>query len=137
MISEFISTLRQMIQNFTFIVLDALDECTDIQELLEMIKEMVGWKGKLHILTTSRKERDIEEHFKTLISEKDTVCIQNAFVDEDICAYVRGRLQSDLDLARWRKSPEVQLDIEKALMGKANGMYDCCLCVFSSKQGRF
>jgi hypothetical protein len=51
-----------MIQAFdeTFIILDALDECKGRQELLENIDEIGKWKTeKLHILCTSRREKDI------------------------------------------------------------------------------
>jgi len=123
MTNELLTTLRQMVQGFeeTFIILDALDECKDRQELLAGIEKMVGWKtGKLHILVTSRKEKDIEEGLEPLINDK--ICIQSVLVNDDIRAYVHERIQVDRKLKRWQKKPEVQQEIERTLMSKVDGM---------------
>jgi hypothetical protein len=51
-----------MVQEFdeAYIILDALDECKDGMELLENVDEIAGWNlKKLHILATSRREKDI------------------------------------------------------------------------------
>ena len=79
-----------------FIISDALDECRHSQELLTSIEEMVGWKKeKLHMLATSRKEPDIEECPKPLVSDQGVICIQSALVNNDIRTYVHERLQND------------------------------------------
>jgi hypothetical protein len=120
-----LTTLRQMVEEFseTFIILDALDECVERKELLADIKEIAKWKlGKLHILVTSRKERDIERSLGSLINDQGEVHIQNTMVNDDIRAYVRKRLEADEELERWRSKQEVQDEIETKLMGKANGM---------------
>jgi hypothetical protein len=117
--------LRHMLQGFDsiFAILDALDECKERLELLEDIEEMTGWRtGKLHMLATSRREKDIEESLMPLVSDKDTICIQSALVNSDIRAYTHERLQTDRRLKRWRKMPEVQQELEGALVGKADGM---------------
>jgi hypothetical protein len=59
----------------TYIILDALDECTDKGELLELIQEMNKWRT-VQILATSRKEKDIEEILQRLVSCQ--ICIQDA-----------------------------------------------------------
>ena len=123
--NELLTTLRQIIQGFkeTFVILDALDECKDRQELLAGIEEMVRWKtGKLHMLVTSRKENDIEEWLKPLSNEQGKICIQSALVNDDIRTYVHERIQTDRGLKRWQKRPEVQQEIETTLMNKADGM---------------
>jgi NACHT domain len=59
MAGELLTTLRQMVRGFdeSLIILVALDECRDRQQLLASIEEIVGWKREgLHILATSRKE---------------------------------------------------------------------------------
>ena len=46
----------------TFLIIDALDECTQREELLTLLQEICSWKlPNLKILTTSPSERDIEE----------------------------------------------------------------------------
>jgi hypothetical protein len=120
-----LTTLQQMTQEFNeiFVILDALDECKERQELLEDIDKIAGWrKGKLHILVTSRREKDIEESLDILANDQRKVCIQSALVNDDIRAYVQKRLQSDQNLKRWRNKPDVQEEIKMQLMGKADGM---------------
>ena len=114
-------TLQYMLKGFrqTFIILDALDECKEMEELLRLIKGIVDWKlDELHILATSRREKDIEETLTPLITGQ--VCIQSALVDADICTHIRERLQNDPKLKAWPKN--VQVEIEEALMDRANGM---------------
>jgi NACHT domain len=123
--SALLETLRQMVQAFdeAFVIIDALDECEERQELLEDIEIFAKWKTeRLHILATSRREKDIEERIEYLIHDEGRVCIQNTLVNDDIRAYTHERLQTDWDLRRWRNKPEVQQEIEKTLMNKADGM---------------
>lgn len=127
-----LGSLKKAIQGFegTFIVLDALDECEERFELLEDIQTIAAWNlGKLHILTTSRRLKDIEESLGTSIDDqeevciqKEKVCIQSAIVNDDIRAYVHERLTTDQRLKRWRNQPIVQEEIETTLMEKADGM---------------
>ena len=106
-----------------FVVLDALDECTDRSELLDVIEEIHGWKlGTLHFLVTSRKEKDIQESLEPLIGSYEQMNIQSVLVDDDIRAYIQERLRTDRQLKRWQTRPEVQGEIEKELMDKADGM---------------
>ena len=120
-----LATLHQMMESFeeTFIILDALDECSERQELLEDIEEFNHWTDvNLHILSTSRREKDIEERIEPLAHDKGRKHIDSMHVNEDIRAYVHEKLQTDLKLKRWHKKPEVQQEIENALMDKADGM---------------
>jgi hypothetical protein len=103
----------------TFIILDALDECREREELLELVKKIVYWKLKnLHILATSRREKEIEEALEHLITSQ--ICIQSTLVDTDIYIHLRERLQSDPKLRKW--PVKVQKEIEETLMDGAHGM---------------
>ena len=120
-ISELLTTLQQMVQEFDeiFIILDALDECKDRQGLLDSVKEIAGWKlGKLHIAVTSRSEQDIKEVLEPLVTGQ--ICIQNALVDADIYIHLHERLQNDPKLKAW--PPKVQKEIKETLMNGAHGM---------------
>jgi len=60
------STLKAMLKGkgfqHVYVIMDALDECEDREQLLLLIQEITEWKlGTMHILATSRKERDIED----------------------------------------------------------------------------
>ena len=112
-----------------FLILDALDECEIRDELLECLSEIAKWKEEnLHLLVTSRKEPDIDERLSDLIADNKIISIQSSLVKNDICAYVRDRLQTDRKLKRWRNDMDIQREIEATLMGKANGMYDPIHC---------
>lgn len=120
-----LATLQQMIGYFqdTYLIIDALDECVERGELLTSIEKLAGWKDvNLHILTTSRGEKDIRESIEPLVNDQGKFCIQSTLVNNDICAYIRNRLQTDRDLKRWQDKPEVQKEIENTLMAKADGM---------------
>ncbi|KAH0547714.1 hypothetical protein FGG08_000204 [Glutinoglossum americanum] len=123
--------LPQMVQEFdeTFVILDALDECKEREELLGDVEEIAGWKaGKLHLLATSRSEKDIRESLENLVYEQDEICIQSGLVNDDIRTYVHKRLQTDRRLKRWQKNMEVHQEIERTLMDKAGGMFRWAVC---------
>jgi hypothetical protein len=122
----FLEALRLMLQEFTqvYIVLDALDECTQRSELMDMLKTIAGWQlNNVHLLMTSRNEREIESSLKSFVIEEDIVCLQRGVVDKDIERYVQRRLSYDKDLAKWNKDAAVRQEIEAALMRGACGMY--------------
>jgi hypothetical protein len=120
-----LDVLREMIRTFpqSFIVLDALDECEDRSELMTIIESIAGWQlEKLHILVTSRRERDIENTLEMLVHPGDITDLRAEVVDKDIEAYIEHRLNVDKNLRKWQKNPEIRREIEGALMEKAKGM---------------
>jgi hypothetical protein len=80
----------------TYVIIDALDECADREELLELVQEMNELRT-VQILVTSRKEKDIEEVLKTLVTCQ--VCIQDAQLD-DIQLHIRHQLKNDRKLKK-------------------------------------
>ena len=116
-----LTTLRHIIGGFqhAYIILDALDECTERGDLLTIIGEMVDWKlDNLHLLMTSRKERDIEDCLESQVSCQ--INIQQGVVDADIHIHICERLQNDTKLKKWPM--KVQEEIETVLMEGAHGM---------------
>ena len=102
-----------------YIIIDALDECTDRDNLLEWIKEFTDLKpDNLYLLATSRKERDIDEALQQLVTCQ--LPIQNTSVDADIRLYILERISNDPKLKKWPTS--VQGEIEHALTVGAKGM---------------
>ena len=113
--------LRQMLQSFnsTYILLDALDECTDREDLLEFIEALMSWNiTNLHVLATSRRENDIATALEPLATCH--LCIQSALVDADIRVHILERLSNDPKLKKW--PADVQNEIENTLMIGAKGM---------------
>lgn len=106
-----LEVIRQVAQEFAhvYVVLDALDECSQRSELMDMLKTMARWRlDNLHLLMTSRKEWDIERSLEGYVEEEDAGCLQRDVVDKDIQRYVQQRLHNDKGLAKWNKDAAVR-----------------------------
>ncbi|KZP07449.1 hypothetical protein FIBSPDRAFT_998150, partial [Athelia psychrophila] len=117
-------TLRRIIEGFehAYIVVDALDECTDRKKVLAWIEELMQWHGgKLHILLSSRPETDIKKKFHSIeklvqfsltghpMNNDIEICIDALLLEMDIWddetrAHVRA-----LSKCRTRRSVDDQL----------------------------
>ena len=125
-LDDFLEVLHEMIQESlqSYIILDALDECGKRTELMGILENMAGWRlESLHILATSRKERDIESLLEDFVDKQNTIYLQSKLVDKDIHTYIRQRLSDDKSLRKWQNDRYVQQEIETALMEGAHGMY--------------
>ena len=121
-----LEVMQQMMQEFprVYIVLDALDECDRRVELMDMLKAISGWQlQNLHLLVTSRRERDIESSLEGFVDHQNWICLQSKLVDRDIQRYVQQRLSDDKSLRKWEKDATIRQEIEAALMKGARGMY--------------
>ncbi|KAI0453832.1 hypothetical protein F5B21DRAFT_525469 [Xylaria acuta] len=122
-------SLRQMIEEFSqvFIFLDALNECEDREDLIDSIGEITRWNLQtLHILATSRMEREIADGLS--VTEEQKLYIQSDLIEEDIRAYIYARLQTDKKLRRWQKDKQDQEVIVGTLMEKSDGMFRWAAC---------
>lgn len=125
---DLMSILEDVLKAFdkTYIMLDALDECSDRQALFEKIEEIQSWQlSQLHMLFTSRGLTDIEEALESMTDIESRISIQNAAVDADIELYVNRMLQKGRNLKRWRNHDQAQEEIKKTLKEKADGMSVC------------
>jgi len=110
-----VATLQDIVQTFhhTYIIVDALDECSDREALLSFIEEIVKWKlDKFHILASSWKEWDIDDCLASRVS--NGINIQSTLVDANIRIHVHDKLQNDCKLMKW--SASAQAEIETALV---------------------
>jgi hypothetical protein len=115
------ATLGDILRSFqqAYIVVDALDECTNRETLLGLIEEIINWKiNTLHILVTSRKEQEINECLKALVSNQ--IDIQSSLVATDIQIHVHEQLRKDTKFRKW--PGKVLTDIETELTERAHGM---------------
>ena len=119
------NTLLAMLHGFssTFIILDALDECTEREKLLNWIQNVILENLErdinlgLHLIVTSRPEQEIENKFKSyhyfdLVDESE---------NHDLVTYLDYQLQNDSDLQKWNYDTQEQIKL--TLMKKADGMY--------------
>ena len=115
-----IEALQRMLRvaPVSYILIDALDECVDRDDLLRLIHSITGWGKGVQILVTSRKDRDIDLVLNVCATYQ--LNVQNEDVDADIRLYIRKQVRDDTRLSLW---PEhVQQDIEHRLSSGANGM---------------
>ncbi|KFY95523.1 hypothetical protein V500_02750 [Pseudogymnoascus sp. VKM F-4518 (FW-2643)] len=126
-----LDVLQQMIREYPqcYIILDALDECKDRAELMGILNQITSWQlDKLHVLVTSREERDIQNSLESLVQDQNIICLQSRLVDSDIQKYVRKRLLDDASLRKWQNDTDVQHEIEAALMSGPRGMFRWAVC---------
>ena len=112
-------TLERIVEGFehVYIVLDALDECTDRQKLLAWIDDIFRRKcGNVHILLSSRLEADIEERFGCLDS-LSRVSLAGSSADTDIATYLDAMLSK---MVRWDAQTRVR--VRSVLLDGADGM---------------
>ena len=117
---DLMSTLRTIISSFqaVYIVFDALDECPERSRFLAAIQGIQDWElGTLHLLATSRKERDIEETLSGLISHE--VPMDEKLIDGDIRVHVSRTLED----TKFRMFSSVEKEtVMTTLMEGAHGM---------------
>ncbi|KAF2734842.1 ankyrin [Polyplosphaeria fusca] len=93
-----------------------------------MIRSLVWQLQSLHLMVTSRRERDIEVSLEGFVNERSRVCFQSTLVDKDIQRYVRQRLSDDKRLQKWEKDTSMIEQIETALTRGAKGMFRWAVC---------
>lgn len=94
---------QQVMQRLTqvYIVLDALDGCTHRADLINLLTMIIRWRiNNVHLLMTSQKEQEIESSLGSCITEKNTICLQRANVDDNIQRYVQESLFNNKKLAK-------------------------------------
>lgn len=129
-IESLCKTFQEMMQQVgeVWIFLDALDECQTRKGnptvgLLQWIECLLGSQQvNVHLLVTSRPEQDIQSAIEKSPHIQDVVRIQGDLVAEDIREYIHARVRQHQGLSRWRSRPNIQGEIEAALIEKANGM---------------
>lgn len=107
-----------------YMILDALDESSreTQMEVLSLLQTLLTIPYvDIHILVTSRTQikREVEKQFQSIGRFYD-VLIEQRYVDADILAHIKERLQNDEDLNKWPEEP--QLRILNSLSEKAEGM---------------
>lgn len=125
--ASLLSVLRDLIDNFTdiYVVLDALDECVERDDLLQDIKDIVGWKtGKLHLLVTSRLgDSNIERELRRLADDENIIeFYRDRRVTEKLCSYIRETMRTDPEWKKWETVTKVKEEIQKTLTANANGV---------------
>ncbi len=123
---DLLTALKGSVERFedVFIVADAVDECpkdnNEREDLLKILKCIHGWaNSSLHLLTTSRREIDIESALAPLLC-LPAISIGSAQVDADIKVYVKSELGILSKAKRWPR--DLAIEVEATLVRGATGM---------------
>ena len=95
--NNFKNVLRDILDRFSqaYIVIDALDECTECEKTLNWVNKLISDTNRkaanLHIVVTSRPERDINKIFAAL--DPDSIDVGEANT-KDILEYLKLQMES-------------------------------------------
>ena len=113
--------LRSYLSGFqdVYLFIDALDECSNLEEVLELVKLINSWNIRsCHLLVTSRKELPIVNSLRQAMpTELDLTSMP---VHQDIAKYIDHMLFSATELKTW--NPNAKELIKVTLMEKGAGM---------------
>jgi len=103
----------------TFIIIDALDECTEISQVAAWLRKLLATGGgRLHVLITSRNNPDITDNLSRIPQQQ--VIYLDDFTNADIKLYIDSRIKESGQLVLWSK--EIQKNIKESLLAGAGGM---------------
>lgn len=125
-LEELLHVLKDLLghHSSTFIVIDALDESTERESLLELLGVIAHWRlEQLHLMVTSRSDKVLWDGLSTLVGNQNVIGFAPNDVGKDIFRYIRGRLSSHPQLKKWTRDPVLWAEIEARLVNKAAGMY--------------
>ncbi|KAL2361906.1 hypothetical protein RJZ56_005184 [Blastomyces dermatitidis] len=123
---DLLPILRDIMGTFkeTFIVLDALDVCSNTAELLHIVKEILrGASSRVHILSTSREITSIEEEVDSLPGKVQKVPMDKSQINGDISTFTQECLRTDRRFKRWTLHPDIQRAIKNCIVSKSDGMF--------------
>ncbi|KAF7968365.1 hypothetical protein HWV62_30893 [Athelia sp. TMB] len=112
--------LQAIIREFqhVYIMIDALDECVDREKLLIWIKGISKWaSGKLHLMFSSRQERDIMDQIAA-VHGLQHVRFAGGNLNPDILRYIDDTLS---EIVKW--APETRTMVKLALLERADGSF--------------
>jgi hypothetical protein len=102
-----------------FIIIDALDECNEVSQVVAWLKKLLIAGGeRLHVLITSRDKPDITDHLSKIPLQQ--IIHLDDFVNADIKLYIDSRMKESGQLLQWSK--EIQINIRESLLAGAGGM---------------
>jgi hypothetical protein len=120
-VDQSVTLINCIIQSFArvYIVVDALDECSERGKLLQLLKTF--WEKKpanVSCFLASRRESEIEDSVNT-IADYHITC-HGTIVDGDIRKYIQHRLGSEKAFKQWPEN--TRSEVERTLYTKSQGM---------------
>jgi predicted DNA-binding protein len=118
--SYLIGIIQQLLNEFqdVYLVMDALDECEQSEESLELVQELATAKdGILHLLVSSRQTQSFRSTIEPIAT--DVVSVNESIPAKDIQLHIREQLRKDPRMRKWPS--HLQDQIEDTLMANVDG----------------
>jgi hypothetical protein len=122
----------------TFVILDALDECTERRKLLDWLKELFTTSDQIddlshiRLLVTGRPEEELLSFIPRWIGGEHCLPLSTEAVNADIRSYVATRVERDFKSKR--HSQELVEQIHNRVGNGADGMSVSPLHIHGSNQ---
>lgn len=109
------------LQKKTYVVIDAIDECTEREDLAKQLISLLGGPQPINLFLTSRKLQDIVGSLESSLIQQYS--LESKDVSEDISRYISNRLD-DYTRSNTMKlrDPQLRGRIQDTLCSKADGM---------------
>ncbi|KAJ7637941.1 ankyrin repeat-containing domain protein [Mycena polygramma] len=115
------STLSEFIG--TYIVLDALDECSEHDKLVNFISTLHGWAKPVHLLVASQPRTIFLD--STAFEGASVIVLEPDTTHADILQYVKSELELNSKFKHLKKAKDAAPKIVK----KSNGMFRMAACL--------
>ncbi|KAJ7638000.1 hypothetical protein DFH06DRAFT_1432623 [Mycena polygramma] len=122
---DLLAMLDTLLNQFTgtYIILDALDECSEHDELIKFISTLRRWGKPVHLLVASQP-RTIFLDFAAF-EEASVVVIEQDTTHADILQFVKSELELNSKLKHIKKAK----DAAQKIVEKSNGMFRMAACL--------
>ncbi|RBA14578.1 hypothetical protein FPRO05_13389 [Fusarium proliferatum] len=108
------------------IIIDALDECTEWQKVLQWLERSTSSRAR--ILITGRPEQELKTGLFRLFGKQNCISLDKKAIDADIWSYVDAELEKRPSFVDMNLSPDV-LDLMRDKIGNgADGMFRWASC---------
>ncbi|EXK80973.1 hypothetical protein FOQG_14583 [Fusarium oxysporum f. sp. raphani 54005] len=112
------------------IIIDALDECTTREELLQWLKHLTSRKAQT--IVTGRPEVEFQSAIPRSFGKRNCVQIDKYVVNGDIRSYVEAMLEQKPDFVDKKLSPDILEEIRDKIGNGAEGMFRWAACQLES-----
>ncbi|KPA36758.1 hypothetical protein FLAG1_10456, partial [Fusarium langsethiae] len=109
-----------------FIIIDALDECTAREELLQWLKHLASRKAQL--IVTGRPEVEFQSAIPQSFNQRNCVQLDKNGINGDIRSYVEAALEQKPDFVKKGLSPGILQEIRDKIGDGADGMFRWAAC---------
>ncbi|KAL7754888.1 hypothetical protein ACKLNR_015228 [Fusarium oxysporum f. sp. zingiberi] len=113
-----------------FIIIDALDECTAREELLQWLKHLASRKAQL--IVTGRPEVEFQSAIPRSFGKRNCVELDKNVINADIRSYIEATLEQKRDFVDKKLSPSILDDIRDKIGDGADGMFRWAACQLES-----